>query len=750
MQEEQIFSQDWLGRKLIFKTGKLAKHTNASVIVQYGETTVLATVVESAYERPGVEYFPLMVDLDEKLYAAGIIKGSRWVKREGKPTDDSVLTARMVDRAIRPLFDGGRKDVQVILSVLTVDQENDHDIVALVAASAALSISGVKWNGPISGIRVGRVDGKLVFNPTYAEREKSDLDLIVSSTKEKVIMLEAGANEIKEADAFEAIKQAHEQQQVPFALIEELKQGVRQKEAFDTGVALSQPSEEELQAKAKKEEIEGLAVGWLGENIQAILFNKEYYTKSERKLAVRIIKEKLDEYLMQKDIDKDDRAKAVKNTAEREIEAAVTNGIIKNKQRVDGRSLTELRTIKSDVSILPRVHGSGLFSRGETQVMSVITLGPPGLKQMLEGVEGQEEKRFMHHYNFPPYSVGEARPLRFTNRREIGHGMLAEKALVPVLPKEEDFPYTIRVVSETMGSNGSSSMGATCGSTLALLDAGVPLRKKVAGVAIGLASNADMSEWEVLTDIQDLEDGIGGMDFKVAGTPDGVTAIQLDTKTNGITLDIVKQALTQGLDGRLEILKTMDAAIPAPKALSPYAPRIISLNINPEKIGDVIGPGGKIINKIIAEFDVAIDIEDDGRVMISGSNEENSKKALEVVKNITREFKPGEKITGKVVKVMDFGVFIELTPGNDGMVHVSKLAPYRIDNPANFIKVGETVTVMVEEIDDKGRINLTMLNLQENTPLWAEGKGKEAPRPHHGGGHRGGFQKDRGRGGFRR
>ena len=748
MQQEQVFSQDWFGRELTFKTGKLAKHTNASVVVQYGETTVLATVVESAYERPGVEYFPLMVDLDEKLYAAGIIKGSRWVKREGKPTDDSVLTARMVDRAIRPLFDEGRKDVQVILSVLSVDQENDHDVVALIAASAALSISGVKWNGPISGIRVGRIDDKFIFNPTYKERAESNLDLIIAGTEEKIIMIEAGANEIAEKDMFEAMKQGHKEMQVPFKLIEELKKNVLQKEVFDSGVAEIGPSEDEVKAKAKKEENESMALDWLGKNIQSILFNKEYYTKSERKLAVRVIQEKLGEYLIKQGIDKDDSFKVVKNVAYAQIEAAVTNGILKNKQRVDGRALNQLRTITSDVSILPRVHGSGLFSRGETQVMSVITLGPPGLKQTLEGVEGKEEKRFMHHYNFPPYSVGEAKPLRFTNRREIGHGMLAEKALVPVLPSEEDFPYTIRVVSETMGSNGSSSMGATCGSTLALMDAGVPLRKKVAGVAIGLASNADMSEWEVLTDIQDLEDGLGGMDFKVAGTPDGITAIQLDTKTDGITFEIIEKALKQGLEGRLEILKVMDAAIPVAKEMSPYAPRIISIKINPEKIRDLIGPGGKIINKIINDFDVAIDIEDDGRVMISGVNEENSQKALEVVKAITREFRAGENFLGKVIRIMDFGVFVELTPGNDGMVHVSKLAPYRIGRPSEFVKEGDMVTVTIEEIDEKGRINLTMLNLEENKDLWKDEKGKEAPRPHSP--HRGGGFDNRGRGGFRR
>lgn len=743
MNKEQIFSQEWLGRDIIVKTGKLARQATAAATVQYGETVIMATVVESSFEREGVDYFPLMVELDEKLYAAGTIKGSRWIKREGRPTDDAVLSGRMIDRAIRPLFNGGRKDVQVILTVLSVDNENDHDVVALIAASTVLAISGINWSGPISGIRVGRINGEYVFNPKYDEREKSDLDLIVAGTKEKVIMIEAGGNEIKESDMLEAIKQGQAKMQEPIKLINEIKEKIGiKKESAETVKNEPPVSDEENEKKVKFEEVKKNAIEWLSKNINDILFDKTYYTKNERKAAVRAIKEKLSEYLYKKEVSAADTAKVVKELVEVQVEAEVTNGILKNKQRVDSRKITELREITSEVSILPRVHGSGLFSRGETQIMSIITLGSPGMHQLLEGVEGQETKSFMHHYNFPPFSVGEARPIRSAGRREIGHGALAEKALAPVLPTKEEFPYTIRVVSETLGSNGSSSMGATCGSTLALMDAGVPLKKKVAGVAMGLASNADMSEWEVLTDIQDLEDGEGGMDFKIAGTEDGITAIQLDTKTNGIGFEIIEKTLTQGKDARLEILKVMDNAIPNPrKELSEYAPKIIAFKINPEKIGDVIGPGGKKINKLIDEFDVTIDIEDDGTVMVSGANQERSQKAVKQIKEITREFLAGEEFTGKVVRIMDFGIFVELTPGNDGMVHVSKLAPYRINRPSDFIKEGESVRVKIDEIDEKGRINLTMLNLEENKHRWAEGKGKEVPRSNFGQSRGGGFRR---------
>ena len=745
MNNEQVFSTEWLGRTLTMKTGVLAKQANAAVTVQYGDTVVLATAVESKTEREGLDYFPLMVDFEEKFYAAGIIKGSRWIKREGRPSDEAILTGRMIDRVIRPLFTGeSRKDVQVILTVLSVDQKNDHDIVGLVAASAALALSGIEWKGPIGGIRVGRIDNKFVFNPLYEEREKSDLDLIVAGTEKKVIMIEAGGNEIKENDMYEAFLAGQKELQTGISLIKEMIKKVGIKKSNEKKIRIS---EEEDKSNKEKEEITALANDWLNNNVNKILFDKSYYTKGERKLAVGAIKDGLDAYLFNKNVGKDHRAYAIKKTVDKAVDAEVTKEITENERRVDGRKSTEIRTLSSSVKTLPRLHGTGLFSRGETQVLSIVTLGAPGLAQTLEGIEGNDEKRFMHHYNFPPFSVGEARFMRGPGRRDIGHGALAEKALEPLIPSKEDFPYAIRVVSETLGSNGSSSMGSTCALSLALMDAGVPIKKAVAGVAVGLASNEDMSKWKVLTDIQDLEDGKGGMDFKVAGTKDGITAIQLDTKTDGLTPDILKTALKQGMDGRLEILKIMDKAIDKPRdELSPFAPRVVTFTIDPEKIRDVIGPGGKIINAIIAECEVAIDIEDDGSVFITSVDETGMKKAVDWVKDLTREFEAGEIFNGKVVRILDFGAFVELAPGRDGMVHVSELAPYRISKPSDFVDVGDEVKVKIKEIDDQGRVNLTMLGLDDNEKLWKDKKGIE-----RGGFERGGGRfNNRGSGGFNR
>jgi polyribonucleotide nucleotidyltransferase len=743
---ETVLSTQWLGRQLTIKTGQMAHQADAAVTVQYGDTVVLATVVESKEEREGIDYFPLMVDLEEKLYAAGIIKGSRWIKREGRPTDDAILSGRMIDRSIRPLFDGStRKDVQVICTVLSADKENDHDIVALVAASAALSISGVAWNGPIGGIRVGRIDGKFIFNPSYAQREESDLDLIVAGTSEKTIMIEAGANEVKEDDMYEAIIAGQKELQGGIKLIKELIKDVKPKEKH---VSPKLKNDDEKEAEKEKEELIAKANAWLKTHVNKILFTKEYYTKGERKLAVQAIKDSLDQYLFDQGIGKDHRKLAINKTVEAAVDTEVTREIVENERRVDGRKLTEIRMLKSDVEVLPRNHGNGLFSRGETQILSIVTLGAPGLAQSMEGLEGTGEKRYMHHYNFPAYSVGEARPNRGPGRRDIGHGALAEKALEPVVPSKDDFPYTIRVVSETMGSNGSSSMGSTCASTLALMDAGVPIKKPVAGVAIGLASNDDMSKWKVLTDIQDLEDGKGGMDFKITGTPDGITAIQLDTKTNGLTPEIIKQALKQGYDGRLEIIKVMTEAIPAPRPeLSQYAPRVETFKIDPEKIREVIGAGGKVINKIIEECEVEIDIEDDGSVFVTSVTPEGMAKALKWIKDLTREIKAGEIFTGKVVRMLEIGAFIEVLPGRDGMVHVSELAPYRVSKPADMLELGDEVTVRVKEIDDQGRVNLSMKGLKENEKLWANEKGKDTSPPGSFGGGRSRFNGPRNGGG---
>ncbi|MDI3496259.1 MAG: polyribonucleotide nucleotidyltransferase [Patescibacteria group bacterium] len=720
---EKIFSSEWLGRPLTIKTGKVAKQANAAVWVQYGETVVQATVVQSKSERDGIDFFPLMVDFEEKLYAAGIIKGSRWIKREGRPTDQSVLTGRMIDRSIRPLFDeSDRRDIQVIITVLAVDQENDHDVVSLIAASAALSISGVNWQGPIGGVRVALIENNFIFNPTYEEQAKSTLDLIVAGTQKRVIMIEAGAQEIKEEKMLEAIMLGQEKLQGALDLIIQMKK--------ELAPALKVKVEKDLDkdqiaAEEEKKQLLEISRSWLKDNVENILFDKQYYTKGERKAAVSAIKDALDKYLKTQDISADKRSFAIKKTAEEMIEAAVTNGILEKKKRVDGRAITEIRNLEAEVAILPRDHGTALFSRGETQVMSIVTLGAPGLEQSLEGLEGQTKKSFMHHYNFPPYSVGEAAPLRGTGRREVGHGALAEKALMPIIPTKEIFPYTLRVVSETLGSNGSSSMASTCAATLALMDAGVPIKRPVAGIAMGLASNEDMSKWEVLTDIQDLEDGKGGMDFKITGTSEGLTAIQLDTKTIGLDKDIIKKTLSQGRQALNEILDVLTKTIPAPRAeLSKYAPRIVSFKVDPEKIGAIIGPGGKIINKIIDETGVSIDIEDDGLVMVCGSDVAMVNEAVKQVKQIVHVFTAGEVVTGKVVRLLDFGAFVALGPNQDGMVHVSELAPYRIEKPGDFLNIGDEVTVKVKEVDEQGRVNLSMKEVKENAHLWQAEKGK--------------------------
>jgi polyribonucleotide nucleotidyltransferase len=721
---EKVFTGEWLGRPLIIKTGKIAKQADAAVWVQYGETVIQATVVQSRTERVGIEFFPLMVDFEEKLYAAGIIKGSRWVKREGRPTDQSVLTGRMIDRSIRPLFAGGdNRDVQLIITVLAVDQENDYDVVSLIAASAALSISGLAWNGPIGGVRVGLIEGQFIFNPTYEEQAKSSLDLIVAGTDKKVIMIEAGAQEIKEDVMLKAIMAGQEKMQVAIDLIKELKKNITPK--LSPLVPKKPETDEEKISEQKWNETLKIGSDWLAANIARILFDKAYYTKGERKLAVTAIKDQLNEYLTTQGVESEKRYHVIKKLVEHAIDAEITRAITEEKKRVDGRALNEIRLLSAEVAVLPRDHGTSLFSRGETQVMSIVTLGAPGLEQSLEGLEGQSKKRYMHHYNFPPYSVGEASPLRGTGRREIGHGALAEKALLPMIPNKDEFAYTIRIVSETLGSNGSSSMASTCASTLALMDAGVPIKKPVAGIAMGLASNADMSKWEVLTDLQDLEDGDGGMDFKITGTNDGLTAIQLDTKTDGLTEAIIAKALTQGREALNQILQVILTAIPAPRSeLSKYAPRLVSFSVDPEKIGAIIGPGGKIINKIIDETGVSIDIEDDGLVVVCGTDAAMVEEAVRQVKEIVHVFGPGEVVKGKVVRILDFGAFVALNASQDGMVHVSELAPYRVEKPSDFLTVGDIVTVKIKEIDDQGRVNLTMKGLTENADLWKDEKGK--------------------------
>ncbi|OGY46239.1 MAG: polyribonucleotide nucleotidyltransferase [Candidatus Buchananbacteria bacterium RIFCSPHIGHO2_01_FULL_44_11] len=701
----KTFELDFAGKKLVIETGHFAQQANGSCTVSYGSTVVLATAVLGGI-REGVDYFPLSVDYEEKLYAAGKIKGSRWIKREGRPSDEAVLTSRLVDRCIRPLFPKEIKnEVQVILTVLSFDQENDSDIVGLVAASAALAISDIPWGGPLAGIRIGRVEGEWVINPSFEAREKSDLDLVVAAKENKVLMIEAEGKEVAEDVVYSAVEFSLKHTNPIIDLINQVVAAIGRPKA-DLLSATTPSSEEDSQATDAEKEAIQKTQQWLKENIPQLLFAQKLVTKADRQAVSTKAEAALLNYLISENIGKDRRKKALALLDEA-IEKEVSAAILERQQRVDGRKLTEIRPLGVEVGLLPRTHGSALFNRGETQVLSVVTLGAPGDEQFLEGLEVSGKKRYMHHYNFPPYSVGETGRLGSPGRREIGHGALAEKAIKPLLPDKESFPYTIRVVSEVFGSNGSSSMASTCGSALALMDAGVPLAKPVAGIAMGLASD-NAGNYKILTDLQDLEDGQGGMDFKIAGTKDGITAIQLDTKTAGLSLNIIKETLNQGLTARLEILGAMDKVIAQPRAeLSPFAPRIISFMINPDKIREVIGPGGKIINEIIDATGVQIDIEPEGLVLVTSIDQESAAKAVDWIKNIVREITVGEIFEGKVIQILDFGAIVQILPSKDGMVHISELAPHRVEKVSDVVKIGDTVKVKVINVEN-GRTSLSI------------------------------------------
>lgn len=698
------------GKPLTIEVGKFAQAANGTCTVRYGDTVVLATAVLSKEVRAGLDFFPLMVDFEEKLYAAGRIKGSRFIKREGRPTDEAVLAARFIDRAIRPLFNQDIKnDVQVIISVLAFDGKNDADVPGLIAASCALHMSDIPWNGPIAAARVNKLAGQYLLNGTYAERELAKFDVDVAGTADKVIMLEAGCDEAPEDDVLEAINFGQTSLASVIALIEEVR--------ADHGKAkldLTSPKTEDERTKlAKKADVVARVKPFAMKTIDELFFGAPKATKTERAEAKGTLKAKVTEFLKAEQLD-DESIKMGLSALGDFLDEAITRSILDNKKRVDGRGINEIRSLHGEVALLPCVHGSGYFTRGETQVLSVCTLGAPGDKQTLDGMELVGERRFMHHYNFPPFSVGEAKPLRGAGRREIGHGALAEKALAYMIPDAETFPYAIRVVSETLMSNGSSSMASTCGTTLALMDAGVPIKAPVAGIAMGLASDGE--RYQVITDIQDLEDGEGGMDFKITGSKNGITAIQLDTKTDGLPRNVVTEAVTKSREARLQVLEVMNKAIAEPRAeLSPNAPRILKLRINPDKIREVIGPGGKMINEIIAKTGVSgIDIEDDGLVLITAVNGESGKAAFDWINNLTREVQVGELFTGEVVRLMDFGAFVQILPGKDGLVHISELAPWRVDQVTDIVKVGDTVKVKVIEIDEKGRTNLSMKQAEGN------------------------------------
>ena len=707
MFQPKVFETEFAGKKLKVEVGKLANQSNGSCLVSYGDTTVLATAVMDKEPRVGIDFFPLQVEVREKMYAAGKIKGSRFIKREGRPTDRAVLDARMIDRGIRPLFNQAiRNEVQVVITTMSYDGENLPDVLAITAGSLALHISDIPWHGPLVGICVGRVDGQLVINPTMSELEQSDLKLIFSVTGEKVVMIDAEATEVPEEDVVKAFEFGISKIQPLIKFIESIKTEVG-KEKLDENIFIEAANAGGDVSLADKQSAHETAKKYFAPQLDKYLFNQPKGTKRERKEVAKAL---LNEYLntLDKESTSQEIISYIKDNFESYLEGEVTRAILEKDLRVDGRALNQIRPLSSEVGVLPRTHGTGLFNRGETQVLTVTTLGAPGDVQLMdEMTENDTKKRYMHYYNSPPYSFGEPGPFRGAGRREIGHGALAEKALLPVLPTKEDFPYTILVVSEVMGSNGSSSMASTCGSTLSLMDAGVPIKRPVAGIAMGLALDGD--KYKILTDLQDLEDGEGGMDFKITGTSEGITAIQMDTKTAGLKLQICQETLAQAKQARLEILEHISQTISVPRAdLSKYAPRINTLKIDPDKIREVIGPGGKIINEIIDACNVEIDIDDDGTVNVTSVDSEGAKKAMDWIANIVKEVEVGEIYNGKVCRLMDFGAFVEILPGKDGLVHISEFSNERIDKITDVAKIGQELRVKVIEIDDKGRINLSV------------------------------------------
>lgn len=721
-----------------FETGKLAGQASGAVLARLGDTVVLATTIMSDKAREGIDFFPLLLDYEERLYAAGKIKGSRWIKREGRATDDAILKGRVIDRTLRPLFpDGMRNDVQVTAMVLSIDGVNEPDMVAVNAASMALAISNVPYDGPVAGVRVGKVDGQYVINPTHEQQEKSDMDLIVCGTGEHIIMVEMGAKLVKEEEIVEGIKFAQP------ALGELVK--CQMEFAKQVGKTKSEP----IIVKPNDAVMEKVKELLTEDKIDAAVYVKN---KEEREANISKLEKEITEAVKVTvgDIAGVNVEKDVAACVDKILKKYQQKQILEKERRVDGRKLNETRPIACEVGILPRTHGSALFTRGETQALTVVTLGSKGDEQMLDGMEDPTDgraKRYIHHYNMPGYSVGEVAPLRGPGRREIGHGMLAERAVEVVLPEQETFPYTMRLVSEIMSSNGSTSMASTCGSTLALMDAGVPIKEVIGGCAMGLVMDeANPNNFKVLTDIAGIEDFNGHMDFKVTGSEEGVTALQLDMKLKGLSADILAKALEQAKPARVHIISKMKEALPAPRAeLSKYAPRITSFRIKPDKIREVIGPGGKVINEIIAECGgLKIDIEDDGLVMVCGTDAAMAEKAVKWIQNIVKEVEPGEIYEGKVTRLMDFGAFVEVLPGKEGLVHISQLANYRVGRVEDVVKIGDALKVQVSEIDDQGRINLTHKPFAAPpTPeQMAQGSHDDfrprSPRPGgFGGGHRG-------------
>ncbi len=697
MTEVKKFSTEYGGRELKVEIGKLAGQANGSVFIRYGDTSVLVTAVINENQKDA-DYMPLTVDYEERYYAAGKIKGSRWIKRETRPGEEAILHARMIDRTLRPRFDQRiRNDIQIVATVLSFDGENDPDIPALIGASLALMISDIPFSGPVAGARVSEADGELILNPNYTQRNKSSFDLVVAGIDEKVNMLEFEGDQIPEDRVLEAIDFGHKEYK---KIIE-----------FQKKIAGElKPEKRKLEIFEPEEKIIGAIKNFLKGKLEKALY--ETNGKTETWEALDALKKSLIERLKEDCKDSPNLFKILKeleNIVGQELDEIIHKNILEKERRSDGRKLEEIRPLSIEAGILPRTHGSAIFQRGETQILNILTLGSPGKEQWIEEMETEKKKYFMHHYNFPPFSVGETGRVGFPGRREVGHGALAEKSLVPVIPTKENFPYTIRLVSEALSSNGSTSMASVCASSMALMDGGVPIKEPVAGISIGLVKSPDSKKFKLLTDIQGEEDNYGDMDFKVAGTKNGITGIQLDVKTDGLTREITEAALEEARKARLYILEEMKKVIASPRPeLSPFAPRVYKIQINPDKIRNVIGPGGKIINEIIAQTGVNIDIEDSGLVFVTSEKEEGAKKALEWINNLTREVKAGEIFEGIIVKITDFGAFVKLFPNQDGLVHISEISDKRVERVSDVLKVGDMARVKVKKIDEQGRVSLTM------------------------------------------
>ena len=697
------YETELAGRKLVIETGKLAGLANGNVVVKYGDTVVMVNVTASKEPKEGIDFFPLSVDFEEKMYSVGKIPGS-YTKREGKPSDKAILVSRAIDRPLRPLFPKDfRNDVVVVATVLCVEQDNSPEVAAMIGASAALSISDIPFGGPTAAVNVGLVNGEIVINPTEAQRKVSDLNLTVAGTAEKVAMIEAGANEVPDDVMLEAIKKGHEEIKKVCQFIQKIKDEIGKPKFAYKSFAVDHDLYEELE----KDYTEKMKIA-----VQEI-------DKDTRDNNVAALTEEIENALAEKlgEEEFEKRKQEIGEAVYKLEKKCVRDMIFYEHKRVDGRAIDEIRPLSCEVGLLPRTHGSALFTRGQTQVMSIVTLGMKSEEQELDGIDTETAKRYMHQYNFPGYSVGEAKTSRGPGRREIGHGALAEKALVPVLPPVEEFPYAIRVVSEVLSSNGSTSQASICGSTLALMDAGVPIKKPVAGISTGLVtSKENPDEYVMLTDIQGIEDFFGDMDFKVGGTKDGITAIQVDIKNDGLTYDIIKEAFERTKVARDYILdEIMKPQIAEPRAeLSKYAPRIITTTINADKIKDVIGPGGKMINKIIDATGVKIDIEEDGRVCIYTDDAENGKKALKMIEDIAKDIEVGKVYDGKVTRIMNFGAFVDIGGGREGLLHISKISNKRVEKVEDVLAVGDEIKVKVYEIDNQDRINLTMKDLEEN------------------------------------